>query len=200
MCFYSKQSKTAQELQHRFNAKFENESLYQPGIYNGFQFPKTPVITNKLTDTIQLYQWGLIPFWAKEESIRQYTLNARIETIHEKPSFRNVVQNRCLILADGFYEWQWLDPKGKFKQKYELTLPDNEPFAFAGLYSEWLDKSTGELRNTYTILTTAANELMSKIHNTKKRMPVILSAEYEQQWLHGQELKMQNDRLTATKG
>jgi len=84
MCFYSKQSKTAQELQHRFNAKFENESLYQPGIYNGFQFPKTPVITNKLTDTIQLYQWGLIPFWAKEESIRQYTLNARIETIHDK--------------------------------------------------------------------------------------------------------------------
>jgi len=102
------------------------------------------------------------------------------------------------LLADGFYEWQWLDEKGKQKQKYELTLPDNELFAFAGLYSEWVDKSTGEIINSYTILTTEANELMSKIHNTKKRMPVILSADNEKNWLHGHDLTMQNEKLKAT--
>jgi putative SOS response-associated peptidase YedK len=198
MCFHSKQSKSAQELQNRFKANFENDTLFQPTIYNGFQFPKTPVITNKCPDKIQFFEWGLIPFWAKDDNIKKNTLNAKIETINEKPSFRNVVNNRCLVLADGFYEWQWLDDKGKQKQKYELTLPDNEAFAFAGLYSEWLDKSTGELRITYSILTTEANELMSKIHNTKKRMPVIVATDNEQDWIHGNELKMQNDRLIAT--
>lgn len=199
MCFHSKQSQTAQQLENRFNAKIVNGVSIQPSIYNGFQYPKTPIITNKDSDKIQLYYWGLIPHWAKEDSIRKNTLNARIETITEKPSFRDVVNKRCLVIADGFYEWQWLDSTGKQKQKYELTLPNNEAFAFAGLYSEWIDKSTGEVLNTYTILTTEANELMSQIHNTKKRMPVILSKEYEQSWLKGQELIIQNERLVANK-
>lgn len=197
MCFHSKQSKSAQELQNRFNAKFENEAEFTPAVYNGFIFPKTPIITNKEPDKIQLYNWGLIPFWAKDDSIKKNTLNARIETIHEKPSFRNSVNNRCLILADAFYEWQWLDDKGKQKQKYELTLPNSELFAFAGLYSHWTDKSTGEIINTYTILTTEANKLMSQIHNNKKRMPIIVSALSELSWLNGKELIMQNDRLEA---
>lgn len=199
MCFHSKQSKSAQEVQNRFNAKIKDEAIFEPAIYNGFQFPKTPVITNNKPNEIQLFNWGLIPFWANDNSIRKNTLNAKMETIHEKPSFRNVVNNRCLIVADGFYEWQWLDEKGKQKQKFQLTLPDNELFAFAGIWSDWLDKTTGELINTYSILTTEANELMSKIHNNKKRMPVIVSADNEQNWLSGQELKMQNDRLIANK-
>lgn len=156
MCFHSKQSKSAQEVQNRFNAKIKDETIFEPAIYNGFQFPKTPVITNNKPNEIQLFNWGLIPFWAKDNSIRKNTLNAKMETIHEKPSFRNVVNNRCLIVADGFYEWQWLDEKGKQKQKFQLTLPDNELFAFAGIWSEWLDKTTGELINTYSILTTEA--------------------------------------------
>jgi putative SOS response-associated peptidase YedK len=145
MCFHSKQSKSAQELKNRFKATFENEALFQPAIYNGFQFPQTPVITNKQPNTIQLFNWGLIPFWAKDDSIKKNTLNARIETIHEKPSFKNSINNRCLILADGFYEWQWIDDKGKQKQKYLITLSKDELFAFAGLWSEWTDKQTGEV-------------------------------------------------------
>ena len=94
MCFHSKQSKSAQELEHRFNAKFEQTELYQPGYYNGFQFPKTPAITNDETGKIHLMQWGLIPFWAKDDSIKKYTLNARIETIKEKPAFRSSVNKR----------------------------------------------------------------------------------------------------------
>lgn len=198
MCFHAKQSKTDKELEIRFKAIFENPGEYIPAIYNGFQHPQTPVITNKEPGKIQLYQWGLVPFWAKDDSIKKNTLNAKIETLHEKPSFRNVVNNRCLVLADGFYEWQWLDEKGKQKQKYELSLPGNELFAFAGLWSEWLDKSTGELVYTYSILTTAANALMSSIHNSKKRMPLILSAGEEKNWLKGQAMETQNDRLVAT--
>lgn len=197
MCFHSKQSKSAQALKQRFKANFRDENLYHPALYNGFQYPQTPVITNIQTDEIQLFHWGLIPSWAKDDTIKKNTLNARFETIHEKPSFRNAVNNRCLVLADAFYEWKWLDEKGKQKQKYELTLPNNELFAFAGLWSECLDKSTGEMIYTYTILTTAANELMSKIHNTKKRMPIILAADSEHSWLAGMDFKMQNDKLIA---
>jgi putative SOS response-associated peptidase YedK len=197
MCFHSKQSKSAQELENRFKAIVEEKENYLPSVYNAFQYPKTPVISNAEPHKIQLFNWGLIPAWAKDDSIKKNTLNARIETVKEKPAFRSVVNNKCLIIADGFYEWQWLDDKGKRKQKFLVSLPNNELFAFAGLWSEWLDKSKGELIKTYTILTTEANELMSKIHNTKKRMPVIVSANNESEWLQGNKLTMLNDELIA---
>lgn len=110
-----------------------------------------------------------------------------------------MVNSRCLVLADGFFEWQWLDPKGKQKQIYELRLPGNELFTFAGLWSEWVDKTSGEVVHTYTILTTAANELMSTIHNSKKRMPVIVAKDNERDWLEGKDLEMQNERIERSK-
>ena len=198
MCFFSQISKDAVEVQHRFNAKFENGTSFKPMAYNAFQFPKTPVITNLNPDLIQMFQWGLIPHWAKNDEIKKNTLNARVETIHEKPSFKYALQNRCLIISDGFFEWQWLDPKGKHKQKYIINFPDNQLFAFAGLYNTWADPSTGEMINTYTILTTAANELMSIIHNSKKRMPIILNPEDENLWLSGEELQQKEIQLVAT--
>jgi putative SOS response-associated peptidase YedK len=197
MCFFSKISKTATELQNRFNAKFENENEFQPSNYNGFEFPKTPVITNSDIHKIQLFYWGLIPHWAKDTAIRKNTLNARIETIHEKPSFKNSINNRCLVITDGFYEWQWLDEKGKNKKKYLITLLDNKAFAFAGLWNEWVDKGTGEKIKTYTILTTEANELLSIIHNSKKRMPVILNEKNEMNWLNGNEISSEDIELKA---
>ena len=117
------------------------------------------------------------------------TLNARIETIEEKPAFKDVVSQRCLVIANGFYEWQWLDSKGKNKIKYEIGLENDELFAFAGLYSNWINKETGEVKNTFTIVTTEANQLMSKIHNIKKRMPIILKREDEEKWLHNLPIK-----------
>jgi len=197
MCFHFKQSKSAQELQNRFNAKFVKAEDYHPATYNAFQYPETPIITNLQSDEIQLFNWGLIPHWAKDDAIRKSTLNARIETVREKPSFRDSVNNRCLILADGFYEWKWLDSAGKQKEKYEITLPDNELFAFAGLWSKWYNKSSNTQMCTYTILTTAANELMSEIHNTKKRMPVIVSAKNKLDWLTDGKLKIRNSSLVA---
>ena len=95
------------------------------------------------------------------------------------------MKNRCLIIADGFYEWQWLDKKGKEKQKYLITLPGEQLFAFAGLWSRWVNLETGEIVKSYTIITTEADQLMSEIHNSKKRMPVILTRENENEWMNG---------------
>jgi putative SOS response-associated peptidase YedK len=200
MCYNTRITKPAEEIEKRFNATFENkEQLQIPSVFNAFTFPLTPVITNNHIDKIQLFNWGLIPPWAKDITIRKNTLNARVETIHEKPSFKSVINNRCLVIADGFYEWQWLDDKGKQKQKYELVLPDEEVFGFAGLWNVWVDKETGEIINTYTILTTQANELMSKIHNTKKRMPVIIKKGFEKDWLLDSKMNLDNDRIIAKK-
>lgn len=186
MCFHSKLSKPAEALAHRFNATFENSDAFVAGYYNGFTHPQTPVINCNNQNKIQLYYWGLIPQWAKDDDIKKYTLNARLETLHQKPAFRNVVQNRCLIISDGFFEWKWLDEKGKQKQKYLITLADNEIFTFGGLFSQWTDKSTGEILDTYTIITQPANALMRDIHNSKKRMPLILTPDTEMKWLEGE--------------
>src|SRR5690606_7300499 len=93
---------------------------------------------------------------------------ARIETLEEKPSFRNSIKNRCLIPATNFYEWKWLDEKGKKKEKFNIGT-DEELFAFAGLYSVWNNPQNGQQMLTYTILTTEANGLMAEIHNNKKK-------------------------------
>lgn len=199
MCFHMAISKKAQELKHRFKADFLDEQAFKPAIYNGFEHPKTPVITKDKPENIQLFEWGLIPHWAKDKDIQKYTLNARVETITEKPSFRDVVQQRCLVLADCFFEWQWLDPKGKNKQKYQIKVGGDEAFAIAGLYSEWLDRSTGELLNTYTILTTEAMGIMRNIHNSKLRMPIILPKNKEVNWLMGEDLHTSEMALIAEK-
>ena len=190
MCFHSKQTKKAIEVENRFNAKISDISLFQPSVdINAFTFPLNPIIADTDKSTVNFYRWGLIPKWAKDESIREYTLNARIETINEKPSFRDSLNKRCLIIADGFYEWQWLDTKGKKKQKYLITLPNHSLFAFAGIWSEWVDKNTGEIVKSYSIVTTQANDLMAEIHNHKKRMPIILNSENETDWLKGNDIK-----------
>lgn len=184
MCFHSKQTKLALEVENRFKAKIDrpNEFIRQEHI-NGFDFPKTPVITDEQPEVITHFNWGLIPSWAKDEGIRKFTLNAKIETLDEKPSFRNSVNKRCLVIANGFYEWQWLDSKGKNKRKYEIGIGNDDLFAFAGIYSEWVNQNTGEIINSYAIVTTEANHLMAEIHNIKKRMPVILKKEDEANWL-----------------
>lgn len=188
MCFHSKQSKKAQTVEKRFNATVENITLFESQTeFNGFSYPKTPIITNTNTSKVQLFNWGLIPKWSNNIDIRQYTLNARIETIKEKASFKHNINNRCLIIADGFYEWKWLDKKGKNKQKHLISLPNDELYAYAGIYDQWINEDTGEIINSYAIITTEANELMAEIHR-KKRMPVILNPEDEINWLKGDEI------------
>lgn len=189
MCYRTKLNAKLQDIERTFDARFIDPDSYSPmEEINAFEFRKTPIITDENQGEIEMFNWGLIPFWAKDDTIKKATLNARIETVTEKPAFRNAVGNRCLIIANGYYEWQWLDSKGRQKQKYSIQPKDQEIFAFAGIYSSWENPRTNELVNSYSILTTEANELMSKIHNNKKRMPVVLREEDRSTWLSGQKI------------
>jgi putative SOS response-associated peptidase YedK len=116
-------------------------------------------------------RWGLVPFWAKDPAIGNRMINARAETVAEKPSFRNAYhKRRCLVLADGFYEWHTHDNQ---KVPYFISLKSGKPFAFAGIWERWDDKEKGERLETTAIITTAANDFMSQLHD---RMPVVLEA------------------------
>jgi putative SOS response-associated peptidase YedK len=125
---------------------------------------------------LEMLHWGLIPSWAKDPAIGNKMINARAETVSEKPSFRSAFKKRrCLILADGFYEWKKTDDG---KQPYHVKMEDGSPFAFAGLWESW--GKNGEEIHSCTIITTEANDLMSEIHH---RMPVILPPEDHAMWL-----------------
>ena len=125
-----------------------------------------------------MMRWGLVPFWAKEASIGYKMINAKSETLTEKPSFRKPFkEKRCLVLADGFYEWEKTDKKNKVP--YRFVLKNRQPFAFAGLWDVWKTPE-GDTLLSFTIITTRANELMERIHD---RMPVILNEKDEAKWL-----------------
>ncbi len=188
MCYQTKITKKKEEMQRQFEADISGLDEFDPSeVIKAFDFPKTPVITDQEPSSIQLYQWGLIPFWADATWDRTYTLNARIETLSEKPSFKKITGNRCLILVNGFYEWQHV---GSSKIKYEIGF-DNELFALAGLYDHMAD--TG----TYTVVTTEAQGIMREIHNTKLRMPVALHNQEEMQlWLKGESVNPRYDFTT----
>ncbi len=127
-----------------------------------------------------MLRWGLVPFWAKDPSIGNRMINARAETVAEKPSYRNAYKHRrCLVLADGFYEWH---KAGDVKTPYFISLASGAPFALAGLWENWTDKESGESLQTTTLITTAANDFMTPLHH---RMPVILEAATAGEWLAG---------------
>ncbi|MFC7356691.1 SOS response-associated peptidase [Jejudonia soesokkakensis] len=190
MCYRTKLNSELSKIENSFNATFVKPKNYNPQLeINGFSFSPNPVILDEDRGHINFANWGLIPFWAKNDQIKKMTLNARIETANEKPAYRSVVKNRCLILADGYYEWQWIDPKGKEKQKYLIMPEDQQIFGFAGFYSDWTNPETNEKVTSYTIATTDANELMAEIHNNKKRMPIIIKEKDRNDWLNGLDLK-----------
>lgn len=187
MCYFVEHNIQRKELEKRFNVKFPEDPRYTPAFFrSAFNKPLMPVITGDQRDEAQLFQWGLIPFWTRNESdalkISFSTANARAETAWEKPSFRKAIQSgRCLVTAHGFYEFQTTP---ELKIPYYIKLKDNEIFAFAGIYDIWTNKQTGEMIKSFSILTTTANPLMEKIHNLKKRMPVILQKDTEYEWLN----------------
>lgn len=188
MCFHNSMSKKAIEVAARYGRKSDIVEIYQDILneqyhVNAFNFPKYPVITK--SDEVQVYNWGLIPFWVKSEEdadeIRRMTLNARADTIFEKPSFREpIMRKRCLIPSTGYFEWRH---EGSKKIPYYIYVKDEPIFSMAGIYDTWLDKSTGEEYSTFSMITTDTNPLTDYIHNTKHRMPAILSKENEEKWL-----------------
>ncbi len=165
-------------LRRRFLASAEDVSLHRPR-FNIAPTQNLPVIRQEGEESkIREMRWGLIPRWAKETSIGQRMINARSETLTEKPSFRPLLhRRRCLVPADGYYEWSKTET-GK-KQPYRIIVGDGELFAFAGLWDRWVSPE-GKTVESFTIITTRANEKLSRIHH---RMPVILPRSAEDLWL-----------------
>jgi len=180
MCGRSSLTKTEKEIEARFNATFYSEELERYNPLPNFNVAPThrmPIINNEEQDKIQLYRWGLIPFWAKDEKIGYKMINARVETLLEKSAFKNAVKSRrCLVPMDGFYEWK---KEGKTKTPYRITLPDTPIFTAAGLWENW-KSNTGEEVFSFTVITQPPNEMMKNIHD---RMPAILHPDQEKLWL-----------------
>jgi len=129
--------------------------------------------------TVDMLRWGLVPWWAKDIKVGFSNINAKAETVAEKPAFRDAFrERRCIIPADGFYEWKKLDPKTK--QPYAIVMKDRGVFGFAGLWERWKDRTTGQTVQSCTIITTTPNEVCAPLHN---RMPAILLPESYARWL-----------------
>ncbi len=173
----------------RFALTVELDALMEA--FPGFTFPQTiapryniapiqavPVIPNDNEAQVKLFRWGLIPFWAKDPAIGNRMINARAETLAEKPSFKAAYQyRRCLVLADGFYEWR-KEAGRRAKTPYFIQLASGQPFAFAGLWEVW--EQEAQPIYSCTIITTAPNAVVAPIHN---RMPVVLAPAAYGQWL-----------------
>jgi putative SOS response-associated peptidase YedK len=153
-----------------------------PPRYNVAPSQAIPAVTNEHRDVLDLLHWGLIPSWAKDPKIGNQMINARAESLADKPAYRAAIRRRrCLIPADGFYEWKAPPdaPKKTPKQPMYIRMKDGRPFAFAGLWEVWHDPGGSKVVSC-TIITTEPNELMRPIHN---RMPAILRPEAYDQWL-----------------
>lgn len=147
--------------------------------YNMAPTQTLPVIASDAPDEIQFFRWGLIPFWAKDPSIGNRMINARSETILEKNSFKTPARKRrCLVLADGFYEWKKNEDKTKTPTRIEFE--DGRLITFAGLWESWKDPEGKEIKS-FTILTTTPNEICADVHD---RMPVIVKPEDRDRWLN----------------
>ncbi len=187
MCFSVNVNLIKEELESRYGATLIDPDKYRPSYYyHAFGLPDLPAICSGSPSRIQLLKWGLIPSWTKSIAdaniIRFRTFNARSESIEKKPSFSNSFKSkRCIIPVKGFYEWQH---SGKEKIPWYIYRTDNELLSVAGIFDEWVENTTGEVFNTFSIITTDANELMAEIHNSAKRMPAILDRSDEAGWLN----------------
>jgi putative SOS response-associated peptidase YedK len=172
-----------EQIKTEFKVGAKNPDIYQPR-FNIAPSQMIDVVFEPETERIiSQLKWGLVPSWAKDSEIGNRMINARAETLTEKPSFREAFRSRrCIIPASGFYEWQKTNRGAK--QPFYFYLKEKEVFGFAGLWESWIDKATGEELETCTIITTEANEVLKPVH---ERMPVILKAENYDEWLDAKE-------------
>lgn len=182
MCGRLANHSTPEQIKTEFAVESKDSKLFAPR-YNVAPSQMIACVLEEASERIlSLLKWGLVPAWAKEAAIGNRMINARAETLTEKPSFREAFQKRrCIVPASGFYEWK--KSSGGAKQPFYFYLNKKEVFGFAGLWEEWLDKESGELLESCTIITTEANDVLKPIHD---RMPVILKAGDYDQWLDPQ--------------
>lgn len=177
MCGRTSLAVDPEALRTRFDVEVPDDI---PRRYNIAPGDDLVAIRNDATESVDVLEWGFIPSWADDPNDVPTPINARSETVAEKSMFRDAFEERrCLILADGFYEWQ--GSRGS-KQPYRIQRADGEPYAYAGLWETWTPPSGGVQRVTCTILTTEANDVVAGIHD---RMPVMLEADEESAWVGG---------------
>jgi len=188
MCYYVSAKMSRAEifqLEQDFAAHWEDEDFQPYYVVSGFAHPKLPVITAE--KRFKLYRWGLIPAWVKDwqsaVKLRTQTLNAIGETIDSKPSFRAAVNSGrfCVVPVNGFYEWHHHSNDQKYP--HFIYSKNRTMFFLAGLYERWINRALEEVHDTFTIITTPANQRMEWIHNSKKRMPAILTYQSAKSWL-----------------
>ena len=186
MCFTVNVNLIKEELENRYGATLIDPDKYRPSYYyHAFGLPSIPAVCSGNPSKIQLLKWGLIPSWTKSideaNIIRYKTFNARSESIATKPSFSSSFRSkRCIIPVKGFFEWQHI---GNEKIPWYIYQSENDILSLAGIYDNWIENNTGEVFSTFSIVTTEANDLMAHIHNSGKRMPVILDRSSENQWI-----------------
>jgi putative SOS response-associated peptidase YedK len=194
MCFYYAVVKTnAKTLIQNGIITDQQLSLFSDKQFvTGFDFPVMPVISSENTGIIQMYRWGFVPAQTQSTEqanafLAQYnTLNAKAENLFESRLFGKAIKTqRCLVLCSGFFEWRHKNPDKKNSEKYPfyVSLKDDGMFVFGGIWEKYTDRETGEIIHTYAIITTQANELMELVHNSKKRMPLIIEPENALKWL-----------------
>ena len=187
MCYNVSTKKISKETEKQFKVKIDPAITLPTNYYlSGFTQPLVPIISALQPEIITAFNWGLIPDFCKTDldakDMQTKTLNAKSETVFTLPSFKNSIrEKRCLVIVDGFYEWRTI---GKQKYPYFIKYKDNDVFAMGGIFNDWVNKQTGEQTKTFSIITTPANDVMAKIHNTKLRMPFILPKGTEHEWLN----------------
>lgn len=201
MCFNASLAQTMEILEKQFNAVIDGGDLKPIYFQSAFSLPYWPLMKAEDPKNFRFLQWGLIPFWIKNmdsaKQIRIKTLNARFETLTEKPSYRNPADNnRCAIVVDGYFEWK--DINGK-KQPYYLYMPGKKPFLLAGIWDSWINKGNRNVFETFSVVTTEARGIAAEIHNTKRRMPFILNNENLDLWMDkGKDFKGIKEKLVPT--
>lgn len=187
MCLYLKIDSSVKEITDRFKVPFTQRDYYEPTsiVYAG-DFPEIPVIRNH---SVELLNWGLIPSTAKNSAQTRFfrinNQNARIESVHQTASFREITEKRCLIITNGFYTRN---------NKVLFKSPNRDLITLAGLWDEWINLDNGSKINSFTLLTTEASSNMQENYNGAARMPVILAPWEESEWLRGAEMETFMDR------
>lgn len=186
MCFSVNVNLIKEELEGRYGATLIDMDKYRPSYYyHAFALPVMPVVCSEDPSLIKMHTWGLIPStvrsWSEAERIRMNTFNARAEGIDRKASYSSSFKTRrCIVPVKGFFEWQH---SAGHKIPWYIYAASESIISLAGLYDKWVESSTGQEYNTFTIITTDANELLARIHNSAKRMPVVLDRDSEKTWL-----------------
>jgi len=186
MCFTVNVNLIKEELENRYGATLIDPDKYRPSYYyQAFGLPDLPALCSGNPGKLTMLKWGLIPSWTRNieaaNEIRFRTFNARSESVRQKPAFSSSFNSkRCIVPVKGFFEWQH---SGKEKIPWYIYRSDNEIMSLAGIYDDWVETDTGKVISTFSILTTDANEIMAEIHNSAKRMPLVLDKNLEQSWL-----------------